>query len=230
LEEEYRELSNLIRSMREAGFKPNYEQEEELKIFRGDQPATETNSSKDYIKDSELSSEPSQSSYFYNENGTLRTVYKVLIGVTVILIISGVVYYYYPFSGSGSGSGSSGSGGSGGSDYNSMTDPSTKPTSSKSSLPPVSELSEGSVSDASTETVKPGYTRRKVNPVAPTTGEASTSSYSPLLRREGKTSMRVMESLKIETLEVSEKMVEFKSQLVELTNSLLKSTGGAGRS
>jgi len=72
--------------------------------------STSSSSSESNIKQTESVSntEGSKGTFFYDDQGNLRTVYKVLIGGTVILLISGLVYYYYhPTSGGGGSGGSS---------------------------------------------------------------------------------------------------------------------------
>jgi hypothetical protein len=70
----------------------------------------------EFHKENITNVEDNEGTILYDENGNLRMVYKVLIGITIIVIIGGVIYYY-----SDSAGGSGSTGGSGGSGGNSRT-------------------------------------------------------------------------------------------------------------
>jgi uncharacterized protein (UPF0333 family) len=48
----------------------------------------------EFSKEDITNGEDNEGTILYDENGNLRMVYKVLIGITVIVIIGGIIYYY----------------------------------------------------------------------------------------------------------------------------------------
>jgi hypothetical protein len=174
-------------------------------------------------------------SYFYNENGSLRTVYKVLLGITVVVIIGGIIYYYYPFSGSGGGSSSGAGYDGGGSDSNAaIVDSSAKAegsTSPKSSKASNASIISGSESDAST--VKAGSSRRSVEPTRLASRESTGAdartvpdfSGSSSSTDRGKTSLAAIERLANEATRNAEEIFSnFKLQLQDILSSTKTTT------